>query len=250
MGRVNTPAPPSLPSPLRRLQLAIRELGWIDAFWYATSVLAPLLTRERCEVFKYAIVAQAIPAAAPRARASAIEVRALAAADLHADAARLLRPAAVLAQRCGQGAECLAAYRNADLLGFMWLVCGPYDEDEVRARFVPAACVGAWDFDIEILPPHRMGMAFARLWDAANARLRARGVQWSYSRISAFNAPSRAAHKRAGALTVGSAVFVRCGRWQWTAATLGPYLHLSRGAASRPEFRLGVPRAAASGRPA
>lgn len=248
---MNTPAP-SLPVPasaLRRLRLAIRELGWIDAFWYVASVLAPRWSGERCEVFKYAIVAQAVPAAAPapaRARASAIAIRPVTTAELGGDATRFLRPAPVLAQRCGQGAECLAAYRDADLLGFMWYVCGPYDEDEVRARFVPAASVGAWDFDIEILPPHRMGMAFARLWDAANARLRARGVQWTYSRISAFNAPSRAAHKRAGALTLGNAVFVRCGRWQWTASTLAPYLHLSRGAASRPEFRLRVPAKQAS----
>jgi hypothetical protein len=237
MGPMDAPRP----SLLHRLRRAVAELGWIDAGWYAASVIAPLLTRARCEVFKYAIVAQAVPAAAPRARASAIEVRALAATHLRADAACFLRGEAVLARRHGQGAECLAAYRGAELLGFMWFVCGAYDEDEVRARFVPATPLGAWDFDIEILPQHRMGMAFARLWDAANARLRARDVRWTYSRISAFNAPSRAAHKRAGALTLGNAVFVRCGRWQWTAATLAPYLHLSRGPASRPEFRLSVP---------
>jgi hypothetical protein len=237
MGPMDAPRP----SLLQRLRRAVAELGWIDAGWYAASVIAPMLTRERCEVFKYAIVAQAVPAAAPRARASAIEVRTLAATHLRADAARFLRGAAVLARRHAQGAECLAAYRGAELLGFMWFVCGAYDEDEVRARFVPAAPLGSWDFDIEILPPHRMGMAFARLWDAANARLRARGVRWTYSRISAFNAPSLAAHKRAGALVLGNAVFVRCGRWQWTAATLAPYLHLSRGTASRPEFRLRVP---------
>ena len=226
------------------MRCAVRELGWRDAAWYAASVLAPRCTRARCEVFKYDIVAQAIPPASAtpaRARASAIAVRRGAAAEMAADGSAFLRPSGVLASRHGQGAECLAAYRGAELLGFMWFVCGPYDEDEVRARFVPADALGAWDFDIEILPPHRMGMAFARLWDAANARLQARGVQWSYSRISAFNAPSRAAHRRAGALTVGRAVFVRWGRWQWTLASLAPYLHLSRDGNSRPEFRLAVP---------
>lgn len=238
-----SPPPPPI-TLLARLRGAVRELGWLDAAFYAASVLAPRCTRERCEVFKYDIVAQAIPPAAATpapARTSAIAVRRVAVTEMAADGSAFLRPPSVLARRHGQGAECLAAYRGAELLGFMWFVCGPYDEDEVRARFVPADARSAWDFDIEILPPHRMGMAFARLWDAANALLRARGVGWSYSRISAFNAASRAAHRRAGAVTVGRAVFVRAGRWQFTGATLAPYVHVSRSAASGPTFKLAPP---------
>lgn len=224
-----------------RLRQAIRELGWFTTLCYAASVLAERWTGGYCAVFKYDLIAQAIPPArAQRTAVRAITVRDVAAVD--ADPALLLRAASVIKRRYGQGAECLAAFRGAELLGFMWYVCGPYDEDEVRARFVPAGAQGAWDFDIEILPPHRMSMAFARLWDAANGRLHARGVRWSYSRISAFNVASRAAHRRAGAVRVGRALFICMGQWQWTMATMAPYLHLSRDAAQRPHFALAPPR--------
>lgn len=223
-----------------RLCQAIRELGWFTTVCYAASVFAERWTGGYCAVFKYDLLAQAVaPARAHRTGARTITVRDV--AHDEAAPALLLRATPVIRRRYGQGAECLAAFRGDELLGFMWYVCGPYDEDEVRARFVPIGAHGAWDFDIEILPPHRMGMAFARLWEAANARLHARGVRWSYSRISAFNVASRLAHQRAGAVRIGRALFVRTGRWQWTIATTTPYMHLSRDGRSRPHFTLAPP---------
>jgi hypothetical protein len=64
------------------------------------------------------------------------------------------------------------------------------------------------------------------------------------SRISAFNAGSRASHGRLGAVLLGSAVFLRCGDWQLTVASLAPFVHLSRDAESMPHFKLTPPAAA------
>ena len=55
--------------------------------------------------------------------------------------------------------------------------------------------------------------------------------------ISAFNAASLRAHARLGARRLGSATFLRCGRWQWMLATRPPYFHLSRHAAAFPRLR-------------
>ena len=73
----------------------------------------------------------------------------------------------------------------------MWISTGPYDEDEVRARFDPRPQGrAAWDYDIFIVPEERGGLLFVRLWDAAYELLRARGYLWSLSRISSFNLAS------------------------------------------------------------
>ncbi|MEO7497674.1 MAG: hypothetical protein ABIT83_21170 [Massilia sp.] len=220
-----------------RLAQLARQIGWLDALWYALARGLGKLTHGRCRLHKYAIVAQAVGTASLcRGRGDTIEVRAVAAAG--ADAAAFRRRASVIAARYGQGAECLAAYRAGELLGYLWFTQRPYQEDEVRARFVPGRRDAAWDFDIQVFNEHQLGLAFPRLWDEANRCLHARGVRWTCSRISAFNAGSRSAHRRIGAVLLGSAVFLCCGRWQWMAASMAPWFHLSRDADSYPQFRL------------
>jgi hypothetical protein len=159
------------------------------------------------------------------------------------DPQQFRRRADVLSQRFAQGAHCLAAYVAGKLAGYLWYCTGPYREDEVRARFVPATGEAAWDFDVQVFSEHQLGFAFARLWDEANQRLHAAGVRWSISRISAFNPGSRSAHARMGAVCIGSAVFLRCGSWQWMAATLAPFLHCSRNDSSVPQVLLAPPAA-------
>ncbi len=222
-----------------RVRQTVRQIGWYNGAWYALSVLFFRLSGGRWQVFKYRFMAQAV-ARAPLspARGRAIDVRELRAGETPA---AMARPGAVLAQRFAQGARCLGAFRAGELLGFLWFTLAPYQEDEVRARFVPAPARAGWDFDVEVLREHRLGFAFARLWDEANRLLAARGVLWSCSRISAFNAASLAAHKRLGALELGGAVFICCGSWQWMAATISPYVHLSRGPGSFPHLRLEPP---------
>ncbi|SFM47235.1 GNAT family N-acetyltransferase [Rugamonas rubra] len=229
-----------------RLHRSVVQLGWRDAAWYALERLLALLSGGRWALFRYHIVAQAV-AAAPLCpgRGADIEVRLL--TGLGQVPPGYPRPAEVLRQRYQQGAQSLAAYRRGELVGFLWFLAGAYQEDEVRARYLlPAAC--AWDFDVYVRPDERLGWAFRRLWDEAQRLLRARGVRCSCSRISAFNAASLRAHARLGARRLGSATFLRCGRWQWMLASLAPYVHLSRRDSSFPLLRLdaGIP---ADGRP-
>lgn len=217
-----------------RVSDSIAQLGWLNAGLYGLGRLLARLSGGRCTLHKYCFVAQAIGAGSLcGGRGKQIEVRLC--RHLRELPADYPRPPAVLRQRYAQGAHSLAAMRGGQLVGFLWLLPGAYQEDEVRARYTLAG-PAAWDFDVWVRPEERLGPTFARLWDEANDWLRARAVRWSCSRISAFNAGSLRAHARVGARQLGSATFLRCGRWQWTLATLAPYVHLSRHAAAFPQF--------------
>jgi RimJ/RimL family protein N-acetyltransferase len=72
-----------------------------------------------------------------------------------------------------------------------------------------------------------MGRLFTLLWQRAGADLGAEGVATTFSRISAFNRASIAAHRRLGARIVGQAIFLVAGRVQITLSSLGPRFHLS-----------------------
>lgn len=216
-----------------------RQLGLSDGCWYALARTAARLSAGRWALYKYRFVAQPVsPQSRCGNRGRSIEVLTT---GPGIDPSQFRRRADVLAQRFAQGAHCLAAYVAGRLAGYLWYCIGPYNEDEVRARYVPASRDAAWDFDVQVFSEHQCGFTFARLWDEANQRLHAAGVRWSMSRISAFNPGSRAAHARLGAVAIGSAVFLRCGRWQWMAATLSPFLHWSRSDASVPQLRLAPP---------
>lgn len=149
------------------------------------------------------------------------------------------RPATVIRERFKQGARCLVALKEEQFIGFLWLLLGSYQEDEVRARYTPLpAGKAAWDFDVYVAPEFRVGLTFPRLWDTANQVLIENNILWSCSRVSAYNTGSLGAHARLGALSAGSAIFLRAGRWQVTLASISPYFHLSSHAGSFPEFRL------------
>ncbi|MGD1876714.1 MAG: GNAT family N-acetyltransferase [Kiloniellaceae bacterium] len=135
---------------------------------------------------------------------------------------------AVLAYRAGQGAVCFGAFKEDRIIGCLWLCLGAYEEDEVRCRYRPLpAGRASWDFDVYLLPEQRSGLGFARLWDEANAFLRAQGVTYSWSRISAFNTESLAAHSRLGARVMGQATFLWLGPCQIMLGSVPPYRHLS-----------------------
>jgi hypothetical protein len=146
---------------------------------------------------------------------------------------------AVLDYRFGQGAVCFGAFKGGAIIGCLWLCLGPYLEDEVRCRFVPRDA--SWDFDVYLHPEHRVGFGFARLWDEANAYLRARGLAWSISRISVLNTKSLAAHDKLGIRTLGTATFAKLGALQVMLATLAPFIHLSLSPASAPTLVLRAP---------
>jgi len=155
------------------------------------------------------------------------------------------RPAHVLKSRFRQGARCLMASQAGRFVGFFVFTAAKYEEDEVRCLFVPMpGGQSAWDFDVYVDPSARLGFAFGRLWDEANALYSGMGVRWSLSRISAFNAGSLAAHGRFRLLRVASVVFLSVGPVQFMLATQRPYLHVAPTRGSRPVLRVWATRRA------
>ena len=214
---------------IESIRATAAAIGWGDALLYALSRVLAAATRGRVRIVKYDFVVQPVrlPPAGAATRTGKFTLDwAGRGSPLFA---QIERPPAVIASRFDQHARCIAAsVEGGRLAGFLWFVVGPYDEDEVRVRFVPAPeGAAAWDFDVTILPEYRMGRLFAALWGRAGAELATLGVRYTCSRISAFNATSLAAHQRLGARKVGSATFVCCGRVELMACSLGPQYRLT-----------------------
>ena len=214
-------------------------IGWWNAVLFAASRALSILFRGRVRILKYYITVQpvAAPAAQRATRSGAYEIEwAQVESPLFA---QVERPPAVIAARFAQGARCLVATHQGRLAGFLWFIVGPYEEDEVRVRFVPGAPgKAAWDFDVLVLPEYRMGRLFSYMWSRGAAEMWALGVRDTMSRVSAFNAASIAAHRRLGARIVASALFVCLGRWQLMRATVAPHWHFSRRADRRPTLAI------------
>lgn len=159
----------------------------------------------------------------------------------------VLQPKAPLGEfraRLGRGDICLAVFRADRIVGHIWLCFDPFEESEVRCRFVPTPgdCI-AWDSNLYIAEHERGSIALAALWDAANALLRERGLSWTASQTSAFNAPSLRANEQLGARRVGSVLFCELGPCQLTISTMPPHIHLSLGRSSAPEIAVAAPDA-------
>jgi len=217
----------------------IRHLGWLNGCLYALARLLTMVSGDRVRLHKYYLVAQPVPEKRwlPSHRGQAFEIRQVTELD---PVIRLFpRPEWTTRYRFKQGAVCLAALKEGLPVGFLWLLLGSYQEDEVRCRYVPLP-VGksAWDFDVYVEPEHRNGIAFLKLWDEANRFLVAHQIQWSLSRISAFNSGSILSHARMGTQRIGAVTFLSIGSWQIAASTVPPYLHLSTQADSFPTFAL------------
>jgi len=217
--------------PGSRMRTAMR-LGARDALLFACARMLAAISGGRVRLRKYYIMAQPVhdrPLLPPR-RGASLSVACIDEGDPLA--AQFPRPAHVLDFRRRQRAQCIVARDGERFVGFLWHVRDRYEEDEVRAVFAlhPAGSA-AWDFDLHVEARDRMGPAFLKLWDAANARLREDGVRWSCSRVSAWNPDSLSSHARLGARRIGAALFLNAGRMQCMLSTLAPCLHLSFGAA-------------------
>jgi hypothetical protein len=193
----------------------VKQFGLPRALLYATDRMLRTVARDRVRLVAYELWAQpvALQSVLPARRGASFAVSQLNAGDplLH----ELERPADVIASRLEQGGICLAALKGNEVAGYIWLNLGAYDEDEVRCRFIPEpADRSAWDYDVYVAPAYRGGLVFARLWDAANELLRARGFLWTMSRVSYFNSASRASHSKLGGKVVGSAFFLVVGAVQ------------------------------------
>ncbi|SRR5579875_396294 len=223
-----------------KLRSSLAQLGFLDTIYYGTSRLAQRWTGKPL-IYRYAIMAQPVPdrPLLPPRRGRDIEIRLLLSPDPILGELELTPE--VVAHRFRQGAVCFAAFKNDRIIGSLWLCCGPYFEDEVRCRFDcsprESTC---WDFGLYLTPAYRGGIAFARLWDAANAYLRERAIAWSFSRVGRINPGSLASHKRLGARQLGTATFFCVGGWQLMLTSLPPYFQLSR--RSAPTLRLRPPQ--------
>lgn len=210
---------------LEKIRINIEELGYRDALLY---FLQRFLFLFGARLVRYALVAQPVPEKPRLAgrRGASMTVRQM---DLDEPAMKAMPLSSeVITYRREQGAECLGLFLEERMIGCLWLCLGPYDEDEVRCRFIPRPPnKAAWDFDVYLLPEHRGGIGFLRLWDAGNAFLREHGRAWSCSRISVFNRPSILAHQRMGARILGTTTFLTLGPCQLMISGLRPWAGLS-----------------------
>lgn len=141
--------------------------------------------------------------------------------------------------RFEQGAICLGVFRNEELIGYAWFCFNAYEEDEVRCTYalaVPSQSV--FDFDFYVMPEHRMGIGFVAVWHGANEYLRARGIKYTFSRLTRSNLASRRAHARLGWKCVGKALFLRAWRAELMISTTAPFLFVSWSETHRPRLVL------------
>jgi hypothetical protein len=140
------------------------------------------------------------------------------------------------------GALGFGAFQGGEIIGYMWFSLTSYDERDIRLRFVPEPQgATSWDCDIFLLPQHRAGFGFLRLWDVANAHLKKRGIAWTVSRISAFNPISTASHKRLGAVRLRSLITLRVGGLRLHVATRPVALRLSSTRGAWPTLHVHAP---------
>ncbi|MEP6559024.1 MAG: hypothetical protein ABJB17_11120 [Burkholderiales bacterium] len=162
----------------------------------------------------------------------------------HPDIDRMPARTDIKAQRFEQGAECLGAYRNDVLIGFVWFCTPVYEEDEVRCTYRlmrPERAV--FDFDMYVFPEYRMGTAFMAVWHGANVLLHKRGIAHTFSRVTRFNLGSRRAHAQLGAVRIGVATFLKLWQLEIMVASVSPWVAVNWQKARRIELQIS-PRAA------
>jgi hypothetical protein len=216
----------------------LRDFGLVDAPLYLLARLLPRVFGRHVRLVKYDYWVQPVPEhPLMPARPGATPIRQVLPGDV--EVAQIPRDPQLVAQRFANGNFCLGAVRNGRLAGYMWLSTGPYEEDEVRARYELApAGRAAWDYDIFLQPDERGGLLFVRLWDAAYEFLRRGGYRWCLSRISSFNLASSASQARMGARRLGWAVFLVVFGWQLMISSVAPYVYAALPRGRRPVIRL------------
>jgi len=221
--------------PWQKLRSAVRAFGVFDGCLYCLDRI--LHAAGGClRIYSYILVSQPVPPEAPGGSMMAnVTIRELGRNDPALREFPLDDD--VLDWRFGQGAVCLGIWRKGALLGCFWFHRGTFLEDEVRCRFSPRPAESTvWDFDVYLMPEHRLGRGFLQLWHAAFGVIRGLGAKWSVSRISGFNERSRASHQALGARPVGRAIYLKGRRKQVMISTLRPYLHVSSSPEDVPEI--------------
>lgn len=219
-----------------------RQLGGIDALLYALHRMLERLSGGRARIIRYHIVAQPLGRAPTQTLRTDGKTRIVAVTRGHPLVDAFPRPAAVIERRFAEGARCICATIDGQFAGYLWWKTERYVEDETRCTYVLAQpSRSVWDFDVYVAPRYRLGRTLARLWQEADRRLADQGMMWSFSRISAFNPDSIAAHSRLGIVRRGTATFLIIGRLQLAFMPRAPYLHLSTSEHRTPELTLELP---------
>lgn len=229
------------------MQVIGKFRGLVSEFGFGNAVLYTLglALRRICPrvfIYRYYIVAQPVPDKdlLPARRGRSIEIRELKPGDPAFAALPLDED--VLAFRFAQNVICLGAFQDDQVIGCLWMCFDAFEEDEVRCVFrLDPPSQTSWDFDVYLHPDARLGFAFLRLWDAANAILRARGISWSLSRISGFNPGSMASHSRMGATRVGGLVALKGPRRQLVFSGYPPRISFRRLDRPLPEYAVSPP---------
>ena len=221
-----------------RLTSPFREFGAFAGLLYLIDRgLARLSSGHH--LYYYEIMVQPIPAEplVPERFRKTLEIREIRSGDPELD----LMPArpGIIDSRFEQRAVCLGAFRKGALVGYLWFCYRAYEEDEVRCRFVVTPEDEAvFDFDLYVMPEHRLGLGFLAVWDGANRYLSGRGIRFSFSRVSRFNLASRRAHDHLGWKLIGRAVFLKLWRAECMVATRFPFVSISLRRKGRVQLRL------------
>lgn len=226
----------------KSIKSTISALGPTNGMLYLLGRAMQVISGGRFYLIRYYLVAQPVPDPfVPVCRPSEND-RVLEANLLDSILEYFPRPAAVIQSRLKNGHVCLTATNKQVFSGFLWFARGSYDEDEVCCRFILASpATTVWDFDVHVEPRFRLGRTFARLWDAANQRFSTSGIQWSFSRISAFNQQSLQSHGRMGIFRLQTLTFVCLGPLQICFMSCSPYLNISWSGFNRPSILLAPP---------
>lgn len=157
----------------------------------------------------------------------------------HPDVALMPAREDIKALRFAQAARCLGVYRKRVLIGYIWFNFGTYEEDEVRCTYIlQESAVSVFDYDLYLFPEYRMGIGFMGIWHGANQYLRARGVDYTFSRLTRFNLASRRSHAHLGWKRAGQAVFLQLGPIEAMVADVAPFVALTWTASQRVKLKL------------
>lgn len=223
---------------LAKLISPLKEFGPFAGVLYIIDRLL-LRLRSPLRLYCYEFMVQPIVdrPLGPRGLVKWVEIREIPRGDPLLE--RMPTPRDVIESRYDQPTVCLGAFLNQQMIAYLWLCFGAYQEDEVRCTFVLSPETKAvFDFDVYVFPEHRGGLGFIAIWDGANRYLYDRGVRYSYSRLTRYNVASRTAHNHFGWKRVGSAVFLNGNRFQLMLATTRPFISASFGVSDGPRIAL------------
>jgi len=223
---------------LRRLAAPFREFGGAaGALYVLDRLLGSISPRLGLQVYEFMVQPIGGKPLLPPNLAKNLSFREI----VRGDAEIALMPARedIKALRFEQGARCIGAYRKGQFIGYLWYCNGSYDEDEVRVTYeLVDRDASIFDFDLYVMPQHRLGIGFLAVWYGANEMLVPRGIRYTFSRLTRFNVASRRAHAHLGWKRVGRGVFLRAWRAEFMVATVAPFVGATFGPRQRITLKL------------